>query len=114
MSNLLKRYGLSASKVPLQDMLHLKSGLSYLEQNRLLTTPEFWDHPAFSAFDRIRVDPEEAYAANSLWVNDTVLVPAGFPKTLASIREAGYATIKLDISEFQKLDGGLSCLSLRF
>ena len=95
-------------------MLHLKSGLTYLEQNKMLTTGEFWDHPAFTAFDRIRVDPEEAYAANSLWVNDTVLVPAGFPVTLARIRESGYATITLDVSEFHKLDGGLSCLSLRF
>ena len=114
LSHILKRFGMSASRVPLKEMLHLKSGLSYLEHNRLLTTGTFWHHPAFSAFDRIRVDPREAYAANSLWVNDTVLVPAGFPGTLARIREAGYATITLDVSEFQKLDGGLSCLSLRF
>lgn len=114
LSKILKRYGMSASLVPLQEMLHLKSGLSYLEHNKLLTTGEFWDHPAFTDFDPIRVDPEEAYAANSLWVNETVLVPSGFPGTLARIRESGYATITLDVSEFQKLDGGLSCLSLRF
>jgi len=47
-------------------------------------------------------------------VNSTVLVPAGFPRTLAEIKQAGYHTLTLDVSEFRKLDGGLSCLSLRF
>jgi len=43
-----------------------------------------------------------------------VLVPKGFPKTKTSIEQLGYAVIELDLSEFQKMDGGLSCLSLRF
>jgi dimethylargininase len=114
LSTILEDHGMSASLVPLADMLHLKSGLSYLEQNQLLISGTFMDHPAFAGFRHIPVDPEEAYAANSLWVNSTVLVPEGFPGTLARIREAGYTTITLDVSEFQKLDGGLSCLSLRF
>jgi len=42
------------------------------------------------------------------------LVPAGFPKTKAAIENLGYKTIELELSEFQKMDGGLSCLSLRF
>jgi dimethylargininase len=111
---ILERYGMSGSAVPLNDMLHLKSGVSYLEQHKLLVTGEFTDHPAFAGFQRIVVDPDEAYAANSLWINFTVLVPAGFPRTLKKIRQAGYRTIVLDVSEFRKLDGGLSCLSLRF
>jgi len=111
---ILEEYGMTGSRVPLHAMLHLKSGVSYLEQNKLLVTGEFTDHPAFAKFDRIAVDPGESYAANSLWVNDTVLVPAGFPRTLELIQQAGYRTLMLDVSEFQKLDGGLSCLSLRF
>lgn len=111
---ILEKYGMTGSRVPLRDMLHLKSGLSYLELNKLLVTGEFIKHPAFSEFHRIEVDPDEAYAANSLWVNDSVLVPAGFPRTLDKIQEAGCRTLVLDVSEFQKLDGGLSCLSLRF
>ncbi|MEA3460719.1 MAG: N(G),N(G)-dimethylarginine dimethylaminohydrolase, partial [Bacteroidota bacterium] len=47
-------------------------------------------------------------------VNSWVLVPAGFPKTREKIEQAGYSTISLDVSEYRKLDGGLSCLSLRF
>jgi len=110
----LERYGMTASMVPLKKMLHLKSGLSYLEHNHLLISGEFIDHPTFADFQKIEVDPDESYAANSLWVNSTVLVPAGFPRTLAKIKQAGYHTLILDMSEFRKLDGGLSCLSLRF
>lgn len=111
---ILEKQGKTGTTVPLRKMLHLKSGVSYLEEQRMLVTGEFSDHPAFAGFDRLVVEPEEAYAANSLWVNDTVLVPAGFPSTLERIQEAGYKTLVLDVSEFQKLDGGLSCLSLRF
>jgi dimethylargininase len=114
LKGILERYGMSASMVHLKEMLHLKSGLSYLEQNCLLISGEFLNHSAFADFQKIPVDPHEAYAANSLWVNSTVLVPAGFPGTLAKIKQAGYSTLILDVSEFRKLDGGLSCLSLRF
>jgi len=110
----LESYGMTGTMIPLNEMLHLKSGLSYLEQNHLLISGEFINHPAFSDFQKIEVDPDESYAANSLWVNSTVLVPAGFPRTLAKIKQAGYQTLTLDVSEFRKLDGGLSCLSLRF
>lgn len=111
---ILERYGMTGSTVPLKEMLHLKSGLSYLEQNKLLISGEFMNHPAFADFQKIEVVPDEAYAANSLWVNSTVLVPAGYPITRDKIEQAGYTTLSLDVSEFRKLDGGLSCLSLRF
>lgn len=114
LTGILEQHGMSASTVPLKDMLHLKSGLSYLEHKHLLISGEFLNHPAFAAFQLIVVDPDEAYAANSLWINSTVLVPAGFPLTLSKIKQAGYQAITLDVSEFRKLDGGLSCLSLRF
>jgi dimethylargininase len=114
LKEILESEGMTASTVPLKEMLHLKSGLSYLEQNHLLISGEFLNRPAFAGFQLIEVDPDEAYAANSLWINSTVLVPSGFPNTLAKIKEAGYQTITLDVSEYRKLDGGLSCLSLRF
>ena len=60
------------------------------------------------------MDEDESYAANCIWVNNQVLVPKGFPKTRDKIINAGYSIIEVDVSEFRKLDGGLSCLSLRF
>ena len=111
---ILGQHGMSGSQIPLHTMLHLKSGVSYLENKRLLLTGEFVGHPALAGFEQMVVEADESYAANSLWVNSRVLVPAGFPKTLEMIKLAGYDTMVLDVSEFRKLDGGLSCLSLRF
>ena len=112
--NILQKYGMAGTKVPLSTMLHLKTGLSYLEKNNLLVSGEFINNPAFKNFSRIIVDEEESYSANSLWVNGKVIVPKGHPNTKSQIENAGYTTIEIDVSEFQKLDGGLSCLSLRF
>ena len=111
---ILNKYEMQCTTIPLEKMLHLKSGVSYLENNNLLVAGEFAGNKEFAKFNRIPVKPEELYAANSLWINDKVIVPAGFPDTREKIEEAGYETIVLDVSEFRKVDGGLSCLSLRF
>ena len=111
---LLRKYGMDGEMVPLRENLHLKSGISFMENNVMLVSGEFSSMPVFQSFDRIEVDADETYAANSLWINGTVLVPSGFPITLEKIRSAGYPALSLDMSEFRKLDGGLSCLSLRF
>jgi dimethylargininase len=111
---ILENFGMSGSLVSISGMLHLKSGTSYLENNTMLVFESLQDHPAFKTYNRIPVPEHEAYAANSVWVNDIVLVPLGYPETLKNITYAGYETIVLDMSEFRKLDGGLSCLSLRF
>lgn len=114
LSSILKKYGMTAAAVPLTTVLHLKTGLSYLEDNTLLAFGEFLNKPEFQNFSILPVDEKETYAANSVWINGRVLVPMGFPKTKGLIEEKGYTTIEVDASEFRKLDGGLSCLSLRF
>jgi dimethylargininase len=114
LSSILEKYGMTAAAVPLTTVLHLKTGLSYLENNTLLAAGEFLNKPEFQNFTLLPVDEQEAYAANCVWINDRVLVPMGFPKTKHLIEEKGYTTIEVDASEFRKLDGGLSCLSLRF
>lgn len=115
----LDGWGLACTEVPLEHVPHLKTGVNYLGEDPagervLLVSGEFVDNPLFDGFRRIVVPPEEAYAANSLWVNGTVIVPAGYPTVLARIQEAGFPTVEVDTSEYRKVDGGLSCLSLRF
>jgi len=110
----LQKYGFSGSVVELSKVLHLKTGVAYLQNNNLLACGEFLTHPDFATFNILPIDEQESYAANCIWVNDTILVPLGFPKTREAIRDAGYVTMEVDVSEFRKLDGGLSCLSIRF
>ena len=111
---ILHRYGMTGSTVTLEQGLHLKSGVSYLENNNLLVTTAFMDEHEFQIFNLIIVDDDESYAANSLWINGNVLVPKGFQKIKRKIEDSGYKTIEVEVSEFRKLDGGLSCLSLRY
>ena len=111
---ILERHGMQGSVMRLEEVLHLKTGLGYLEDNNLLACGEFLEKTEFQQFNLLQVDSSEAYAANSVWINGVVLVPLGFPKTRALIESAGYKVREVDVSEFQKLDGGLSCLSLRF
>jgi dimethylargininase len=110
----LGRHGLSGTLVDMPDILHLKTGLSYLEEGVLLATREFIGLRLFKDLTKIEIPDDEAYAANCIRVNDRVLVPAGFPETERRIRAAGFAAMTVDTSEYRKLDGGLSCLSLRF
>ncbi len=112
--DILRKYDLDGSMVPLEKVLHLKTGVSYLENNHLLACGEFLQSVSFSGLKMIEVDPAEAYAANSIWVNGTVIMPSGYPRLQKSVRDAGYKTLTVDVSEFRKLDGGVSCLSLRF
>ena len=97
----------------LSNILHLKSGLAYLGGNRMLVIDEL-KHLRLDNYEVINVDKTEAYAANCLAVNDRILIAAGFPALERRLHELGYKTTALNMSEFQKMDGGLSCLSLRF
>jgi dimethylargininase len=98
----------------LGNILHLKSGLAFLGGNRLAVIDELKDLEQFSGYDLVEVEPAEAYAANCLVVNDRILLASGFQHFQDRLQKLGYETIALDMSEFQKMDGGLSCLSLRF
>jgi len=110
----LEKYGMRGLTVNLEDVLHLKTGVSYLERNNLVACGEFISKEEFQGFNILEIDKDESYAANCIWVNDTVLIPKGFPKAKEMIKSEGYAVKEVDVSEFRKLDGGLSCLSLRF
>lgn len=94
-------------------ILHLKSGLAYLGNNQLVVIDELASREQFRGYDLIKVSAGEEYAANCVQINELLLIASGFPLFEKQIRELGYKTISIDMSEFQKMDGGLSCLSLR-
>ena len=111
---ILNKYDLTGSTVTLKNSLHLKSGTAYLENEFMVLAGEFIGRPEFAEYKVIPVHETEIYAANCLWLNGTVLIAAGYNKIKKAAESCGYKTIVLDMSEFRKLDGGLSCLSLRF
>jgi len=114
MIDILGKYDLSGSMITLENVLHLKTGVSYLENNNLLAIGEFIEKNEFEALNIIPVDEDESYAANSIWVNGYVIMPSGYPKTQHVLEEIGYKILAVNTSEFRKIDGGVSCLSLRF
>ncbi len=95
-------------------LLHLKSGLACLGDGRLVVIEELAKQESFRGFDLIPVATDEEYAANCVRVNEYVLLAAGYPVFAEKLSRLGYKTLGLAMSEFQKMDGGLSCLSLRF
>ena len=111
---ILEKYGMSGSTVAVNDFLHLKTGVTAINSTTLLATGEFIDHPAFSSFHIIPVPPEEAAAANCIPCNGRIIMPKGFPATRKILKTFTTDVIEVDISEFTKIDGGLTCLSLRF
>lgn len=111
---ILEKYGLTGSEVELTEVLHLKTGVNYIENNNMLVSGEFITKPEFEQYNRYEIPAEEAYAANCIWVNDKVIVPANFPAVKKIVEDLGYEVLTVDTSEFRKIDGGLSCLSLRF
>jgi dimethylargininase len=114
---LLESEGYTASTVDMRaigGILHLKSGISYLGDNRLALMDALAGHAAFEGYEIVPVAAQETYAANFLRINARVIIAAGFARFERAVRALGYDTIALDMSEFRKMDGALSCLSLRF
>jgi len=112
LSAILQRHGFGVSFVGLRQFLHLKTGVAHIGGD-LVVTGELVEKDEFRGYDKIVVPPEEEYGANCIRINDQVLVAAGYEVVKRGIAERGYEVIGLEMSEFRKLDGGLSCLSLR-
>lgn len=110
----LMKYGYSCSLVKLKEVLHLKSGVAYIGDKNMVVSGEFIGGDLFQEYNIIKVDEDESYAANCIRVNNYVLVADGYEKITNSISSRGYEVLRIDMTEFRKMDGGLSCLSLRF
>lgn len=116
LARILEGWGFRSSLVDIRGqraLLHLKSGMSYLGDRRMVISRELAGCAALDGYDTIEVSPAEAYAANCVAVNGRVLVAAGYPRLAATLAARGCDVVPLEMSEFRKMDGGLSCLSLR-
>ena len=117
LATLLREFDYTTSFIDIRHMtniLHLKSGIAWLGGRQLLVIDELASRAEFRGYEIISVPAGEDYAANCLVVNNHVLIAQGFPVLEQKLQRSRFRTIPLDMSEFQKMDGGLSCLSLRF
>lgn len=95
-------------------VLHFKTDCSLMDEETILATPRLAESGCFDGYRVIHVADGEEAAANAIRFNDLVLMAAGFPRTRDALVQAGYNLREIGNSECAKLDGGMSCLSLRF
>jgi len=93
-------------------IMHLKSYVTSLGRNTVIATNRYSKHVALSGLSAIIVPEGEEYAADTLTIGDTVITPLGYPHASELVRKAGFRVIAIDVSEFEKCGGALTCLSL--
>jgi dimethylargininase len=107
-----KAFGYVVEAVRMTGCLHLKSGCTALPDGRLLVNRRWIDDRDLAGFDLIDVPASEPWGGDVAFVGETVLEAAAFPETLETLRARGYRTRALDVSEFAKAEGGITCMSL--
>jgi dimethylargininase len=103
---------LPVAALPVQGLLHLLSGITYLGGDTLLAVEAFVDRPELRGMRVLCVPQDEAYACNALGLGDAVIVPAGYERTAAMLSDHGFRVLAVPVSEYTKADGGVTCLSL--
>lgn len=111
---------LAAIDVPLRivqtppEILHFKTGCGLLDAETIFATAPLVRSGCFDGYRVVECPAGEEPAANLIRVNAEVFLAKGFPRTAALLRDEGYSVTELSVAEAAKLDGGLSCMSLRF
>lgn len=95
-------------------ILHFKTGCGLLDEETVLATQEMAASGFFDGYRTLTVPDGEEPAANAVRINDRMFLSSGFPKTADMLNAAGYAVQPLETSQAALVDGGLSCMSLRF
>jgi len=114
-AEITKKFGYETFAIKLEGILHLKTGITYLGNNTIIGWPTVINQPEFNVYQKIEISPDELYASNCIRIDeDSLIIPKGFPKTKTILSELRYNVTVLDMSEFEKMDGGLTCLSLLF
>jgi dimethylargininase len=109
--------GFEVVRAQLKDCLHLKTGATFAGQDRdgkpvLLYHPRSVDPSQFADIESMAVDDQEPAAANCLRAGERLILPAGNPRTAERLRARGFEVVELDVSELQKAEAGVTCMSL--
>jgi dimethylargininase len=111
---ILKETSVEIVPVKVQNVLHLKSACTYLGNNYVILSKAHFDIEILRDYEKIVVPKGEEYAADCLAINGTVLMAKGYPETKRRIEAAGFSVKELEMSEFRKGEGALTCLSILF
>jgi dimethylargininase len=107
-------HGYEVVPVELRDCLHLKSACTAADDETILVNPAWVDAAVFSDYEAVNVHPSEPWAANTARVGASLLVGASFPRTAEALARRGLKVHPVEVSEFAKAEGGLTCMSLIF
>jgi dimethylargininase len=107
-------HGYEVVTVEPRGCLHLKTGCSALDEETVLFNPDWVDANVFRGREVVPVDASEPWAANVLRVAGSVCVSTSFPRTAEMLAARGYDVRSVEVSEFAKAEGGLTCMSLLF
>ena len=108
----VRRFGYEVRPVPVRQCLHLKSACTALPDERLLVNPDWLDVAILKDFELVRVPDTESDAANVALVGASVCLPAAHPRTAELISQLGFKVQTVDVSEFAKAEGCVTCLSI--
>ncbi|HWO01665.1 MAG TPA: arginine deiminase family protein [Blastocatellia bacterium] len=114
LSDLLRPYDYQVEPVEVTGCLHLKSACSYIGRNTVLVNRSWVAAEKLLRFELIDVPAEEPDAANALLVKDVVVLPSSFPITRGLLERRGFSVRTVDVSELQKAESGVTCMSLIF
>jgi len=112
LTTLLRQYYYEVVPISISGGLHLKSGVTYLGNNMVLINPTWIPIEAFAKHEQIEVDPDEPMGANALPVGNRLLMSASYPRTAKRVEAHGLMPRLIDIGEFHRAEGGLTCLSI--
>ena len=104
--------GYEVREAALRDCLHLKSAATLAGDGVLIHNPDAVDPAQFEGVEPLAVDPAEPAAANLVNAGNRLILPAANPRTAAALRKRGFAVVELDVSELQKAEAGVTCMSL--
>jgi dimethylargininase len=114
LTTILQPHGYDVVPVAVSGCLHLKTGVTYVGSNKVLINRQWVARTPFARYVQIEVDADEPMGANALLVGDALLMSASYPRTAKRVAAHGFTPRLIDISEFHRAEGGLTCLSILF
>lgn len=112
LTTLLRQYHYTVVTVPVSGCLHLKTAVTHLGHNSVLINPDWLSRDVFARHAQIEVHPDEPMGANALYIGSQLLMSASYPRTARRVEAHGLEPRLIDISEFHRAEGGLTCLSI--